>query len=340
MTSGDSSGAPRLKMADIARMAGVSTATVSRALAGNPIIPQALRERISAIASAQGYVINQQARGLRLQRTQTIGVVIPLGHESGQLITDPFFQEMVGRLADEITLRGFEVLLSKVAAPTPGWLDRMVQSHRSDGLLVIGQSDQHDALNAVADLYRPLVVWGGSLPDQRYCTVGVDNVAGARLAVEHLIGLGRRRIAFLGMPDAPEVGLRRQGYLAALAQAGLPVVPELSAPAHFTIDTAYQGVVDLIQSGVAFDAVFAASDVIALGAVRALSAAGRRVPADVSVVGFDDVAVARHSLPALTTIRQDLERGAREMVDLLFRRIDGEVASSVVMVPELIIRQT
>jgi DNA-binding LacI/PurR family transcriptional regulator len=340
MTSGDSSGARRLKMADIARMAGVSTATVSRALAGNPIIPQALRERISAIASAQGYVINQQARGLRLQRTQTIGVVIPLGHESGQLITDPFFQEMVGRLADEITLRGFEVLLSKVAAPTPGWLDRMVQSHRSDGLLVIGQSDQHDALNAVADLYRPLVVWGGSLPDQRYRTVGVDNVAGARLAVEHLIGLGRRRIAFLGMPDAPEVGLRRQGYLAALAQAGLPVVPELSAPAHFTIDTAYQGVVDLIQSGVAFDAVFAASDVIALGAVRALSAAGRRVPADVSVVGFDDVAVARHSLPALTTIRQDLERGAREMVDLLFRRIDGEVASSVVMVPELIIRQT
>lgn len=331
---------PRLKMADIARMAGVSSSTVSRALAGNPLIPLPLRERITELAHTHGYVVNQQARGLRLQRTNTINVVIPLGHDTGQLISDPFFLEMVGRLADEITLRGYEVLLTKVMAPTPGWLDRIIQSNRSDGLLVIGQSNQHAALNLAAKSYGPLVVWGGDMSEKHYCTVGVDNITGARLAVEHLLKLGRRRIAFLGMPEAPEVALRRQGYIAALAAAGIAVEPELSAPAHFSAEAEFEGIDHLLASGVAFDAVFAASDVIALGAIRALGAAGLRTPEDVSVVGFDDVAVARHSWPPLTTVRQDLGRGAREMVDLLFRRIEGEDTLSVVMQPELVVRQT
>lgn len=340
MTARTAKPSPRLKMADIAHMAGVSTSTVSRALADNPLIPQPLRERISELARAHGYVVNQQARGLRLQRTNTINVVIPLGHETGQLISDPFFLEMVGRLADEITLRGYEVLLTKVMAPTQGWLDRIIQSHRSDGLLVIGQSDQHEALNQASKGYGPLVVWGGDMPDRHYCTVGVDNITGARLAVEHLLKLGRRRIAFLGMPQAPEVALRRQGYLDALAAAGIAAEAELSAPAHFSPEAELEGIDHLLASGVVFDAVFAASDVIALGAIRALGAAGLRTPEDVSVVGFDDVAVARHSWPPLTTVRQDLGRGAREMVDLLFRRIEGENTPSVMMRPELVVRQT
>jgi len=331
---------PRLKMADIAKMAGVSTSTVSRALADNPLIPLPLRERIVALARAEGYVVNQQARGLRLQRTNTINVVIPLGHDKDQLISDPFFLEMVGRLADEITLRGYEVLLTKVGAPTPGWLERIIQSNRSDGLLVIGQSDQHQALNAVADSYGPLVVWGGDLPDRHYCTVGVDSVAGARLAVEHLLKLGRRRIAFLGLPEAPEVLLRRQGYLEALAAAGIPAEPALTAPAHFNAEPEQEGIHHLLSSGVTFDAVFAASDVIALGAIRAMGEAGLRTPEDVSVVGFDDVTVARYSWPPLTTIRQDLGRGAHEMVELLFQRIEGKTTASVFMAPELVVRQT
>lgn len=340
MTSKAMTAKPRLKMADIARMAGVSTSTVSRALAGNTLIPQPLRERIVALALAEGYVVNQQARGLRLQRTQTINVVIPLGHDADQMISDPFFLEMVGRLADEITLRGYEVLLTKVLAPTQGWLDRIIQLNRSDGLLIIGQSNQHQALNAVADAYGPLVVWGGDLPDRRYCTVGVDNVAGARLAVEHLLGLGRRRIAFLGLPEAPEVGLRRQGYLEALEAAGIDADLALTVPAHFSGEPELEGVQYLLSAGVSFDAVFAASDVIALGAIRALAEAGLRVPEDVSVVGFDDVTVARYSWPPLTTIRQDLGRGAREMVNLLFARINGQSTDSVFMAPQLVVRQT
>jgi DNA-binding LacI/PurR family transcriptional regulator len=329
-----------IKMADIARMAGVSVSTVSRALAGSTLVPQAKREEILALAQEQGYVINEQARNLRLKKTRTIGVVIPLGHEVGQLISDPFFIELLGRLADEITARDYNVLLTKVARPEPGWQDRLIQSQKADGLIVIGQSDQHEALNAVARTYLPLVVWGAHLPSQLYCSVGSDNIGGARLAVEHLVQKGRRRIAFLGVPSLPEVGLRYDGYRRALAAAGIAEDPALLAPAHFTVDTAYDTVRGLIDSKVPFDAIFAVSDVIAIAAIKALNAAGLRVPEDVAVVGFDDITIAAYVSPALTSVRQDLARGAKVMIDLLFRRMEGENTPSATMPAELVIRKS
>ncbi len=329
-----------IKMADIARMAGVSVSTVSRALAGSALVPQAKREEILALAQEQGYVINEQARNLRLKKTRTIGVVIPLGHEVGQLISDPFFIELLGRLADEITARDYNVLLTKVARPAPGWQDRLIQSQKADGLIVIGQSDQHEALNAVARTYLPLVVWGAHLPSQLYCSVGSDNIGGARLAVEHLVRLGRRRIAFLGVPSLPEVGLRYDGYRRALAAAGIAEDPALLAPAHFTVDTAYDTVRGLIDSKVPFDAIFAVSDVIAIAAIKALNAAGLRVPEDVAVVGFDDITIAAYVNPPLTSVRQDLARGAKVMIDLLFRRMEGENTPSATMPAELVIRKS
>lgn len=329
-----------IKMADIARMAGVSVSTVSRALAGSTLVPQAKREEILALAQAQGYVINEQARNLRLKKTRTIGVVIPLGHEVGQLISDPFFIELLGRLADEITARDYNVLLTKVARPEPGWQDRLIQSQKADGLIVIGQSDQHEALNAVARTYLPLVVWGAHLPSQLYCSVGSDNIGGARLAVEHLVQKGRRRIAFLGVPSLPEVGLRYDGYRRALAAAGIAEDPALLAPAHFTVDTAYDTVRGLIDSKVPFDAIFAVSDVIAIAAIKALNAAGLRVPDDVAVVGFDDITIAAYVNPPLTSVRQDLARGAKVMIDLLFRRMEGENTPSATMPAELVIRKS
>jgi len=340
MPAGDRKSGVPVKMTDVARLAGVSVSTVSRALAGSPLVPEEKRAEILKIAQAQGYVVNEAARNLRLRRTQTIGVVIPLGHEAGQLISDPFFIELFGRLADEITARGYNVLLSKVAQPTDGWLERLIQSQRCDGLLIIGQSDQHEALNAAARIYRPLVVWGAHLPSQLYCSVGSDNIGGARTATDHLLKLGRRRIAFLGKRELPEVGLRWEGYLRALHAAGLDAIPELTASAHFTVDTAYDAVRGIIDGGVPFDAVFAASDVIAMAAVKALVAAGLRVPADVAVVGFDDIGLAAHISPPLTTVRQDLARGARVMVDLLFRRMEGEDTPSATMPAELVVRQS
>lgn len=328
----------RLKMADIARMAGVSISTVSRALAGNPLIPKTLRDQIVEIAQIHGYVVNQSARNLRLRKTDTIGVVIPVAHEAGQLISDPFFLEMIGRLADEITRRDYSVLLNKVVVTEAGWLERIIQSHRADGLLLIGQSTQHAALNAVADVYKPMVVWGARLPGQRYCAVGSDNIEGGRLAVAHLVGAGRERIAFLGPIDAPEAAQRFEGYKQGLAEAGIAFDPALAVPTPYTLEEAQRAVAAFVSTGVAFDAVFAFSDIVALAAIGALTEVGRTVPGDVAVVGFDDIVLARHSAPPLTTVRQDLAFGARAMVDLLFRRMAGEDATSTLAPVELVVR--
>lgn len=338
MTSTNGSKVKRLKMADIARMTGVSISTVSRALAGSPLIPEATREMIAEVARSHGYVVNPFARGLRMKRTQTIGVVIPLGHEQRQLISDPFFLEMLGHLADEITLRGYEILLSKIVAPKPGWIDALIQAQRTDGLVFIGQSDQHAALNASAQSYDQMVVWGAHLPNQDYCTVGADNAYGGYIATRHLIDQGRRRIAFLGDPSLPEIGQRHAGYLRACQEAGLTLDPRLDAPAHFTAETAAEAADALLASGAEPDGLFATSDVIAMEFIKALGRVGKSAPTDVAVVGFDDSSLAPLVSPPLSSVRQDLTAAARIMIDLLFRRIDGELVDGVQMKPELVVR--
>ena len=154
------------KMADIARLAGVHASTVSRALAGSPLVAKKVRDKILRIARTQGYTVNAAARSLRMQRTESISVVIPLGHEAAQPLTDPFFVQMIGHLADEITQRGHGLFLQKVVPPMEDWLTELIASKRSDGIIVIGQSTEHSALEAVAGKYQPLVVWGGRIDHQ------------------------------------------------------------------------------------------------------------------------------------------------------------------------------
>ncbi len=332
--------APASKMADIARLAGVSASTVSRALAGSPLVAKAKREEILRLAQEHGYVINAVARNLRLKRTQTISVVIPMGHDSGQHLTDPFFIEMLGHLADEITLRGYGMLLQKILPSDSEWLPQLIGGGRSDGIVVVGQSTEHEALEAASAYYKPLVVWGGHLPQQSYCTVGSDNVGGARAAVEHLLATGRRRIVFLGDPKAAELQLRHDGYRLALQGAPKGTAPPRVLHAALNPEAAYAAVRQALQSGPAFDAVFAASDVSAISAIRAISAAGKRVPQDIAVVGFDDISLAAHTTPSLTTVHQDLQRGARTLIELLLKRMDGEDTSTVLLPTKLVVRES
>jgi len=328
------------KMSDIAALAGVSASTVSRALAGSGLVAKAKREQILQLAREAGYVVNTTARNLRLQRTETISVVIPLAHEANQPLTDPFFIEMLGYLADEITQRGFGVYLQKIVPPMEDWLPKLVASGRSDGVIVVGQSTEHATLEAVASHYLPLVVWGGRAGDTTYCTVGSDNEAGARAAVDHLIRLGRRRIVFFGDPSLPEISLRYRGYLAALEAAAGAFEARHVLPTHLTADDAVVAMGDFVRSGAPFDAVFAASDLVAISAIQAITAAGMTVPDDIAVVGYDDIALAAHTNPSLTTVRQDLRRAAAALVDLVFRRIAGEDAPSLVLPAELIVRRS
>ena len=334
--------APKMtpKMTDIARLAGVHVSTVSRALAGSTLVERRMREAILAIAAKHGYVVNRVARNLRTSRTQTLSVAIPLAHERGQPLTDPFFTDMLGHLADEITRRGYGMYLEKIVPPMGDWLPKLIASRRSDGIIVIGQSTEQAALERAAATHAPLVVWGGHLDNQHYCVVGTDNIGGARVATEHLLASGRRRIVFVGDPSIPEIRLRREGYELALQRAPRGQDRPRTIKSHMTPEAAHDAMRKFIDSGSRFDAVFAATDIIAIGSMRAIAASGLRVPRDVAVVGFDDIAMAAHVHPSLTTVRQDLARGASLLVDLLLRRIAGEDAASVVLPPELVVRES
>jgi DNA-binding LacI/PurR family transcriptional regulator len=327
-------------IADLARIAGVSTGTVSRALSGSPLVRGDTRDRLVALARDHGFTPNATARNLRTQRTGAIGVVVPLGHETTQHLSDPFFMALIGHLADSLSERGYDLLLSRVIPQRPIWLQAIVDAGRVDGLIVIGQSDQADILDDVAARYRPMVVWGGHQDGQLHCSVGSDNRRGGRLATDHLLAKGCRRIAFLGNPQAVEIGHRLEGCSAALAAAGIMGGPDV-LPAHLTAETAHSAISAWLDGdGRGVDGIVAASDIVAMSALRALAEHGRKVPGDVRVVGYDDLPLARQTTPALTTIRQDLESGARHLVEKLFVRLAGSSCDSVIMPPELVIRDS
>lgn len=328
-----------IKMSDIARIAGVSKSTVSRALSDSPLVNKATRRRIQSIAEENGYKINLKARNFRLKETFTVSVLIPMIDEE-QHISDPFFLDMLGSIADAISDRGHEMMLSKVATTDPCWLEEIVDSQRNDGLILIGQAGEHDRINAVAERYEPVVVWGGQFPNQHYCTVGTDNLLGGKTATQHLIALGRRRIGFLGEKRQPEMRLRYQGYLEALEEAGIKHDPLLEAPAHITGEAAFDAMSELIDRELGVDGVFATSDVVAMGAIRALNERGLGVPEDVAIVGYDDVTLAAYYTPALTTVSQNITRGGRVLVDSLFQILDGEAVAPVVLPTELKIRSS
>ncbi len=323
---------------ELAALAGVSPGTVSRALAGSNLIARKTRERIQALAREHDFRPNVMARNLRSKRSGAIGVLIPLGHETAQHISDPFFMSLLGHLADALTERGHDLLLSRVIPTNPDWLTEIVDSGRVDGVILIGQSDQSAVIDKVAQRYLPLVAWGANLAGQLHCSVGTDNRKGGELATRHLIERGARRFAFFGDPVAPEIAERLEGARAALGAAGLGDVLEM-LPAHLTAETAHPAITQWLRETKAVpDGIIAASDVIALSTLRALAESGLNVPNDVRVIGYDDLPLANQTIPPLTTIRQDLVAGAAHLVDLLYRRIGGEKATSVVLEPQLVVR--
>lgn len=324
-----------MKLADLAAIAGVSTATVSRALSGHPSVSKATQARIRAMAQEHGVRPNQLARNLRMRNTGAIGLAMPLGHARTQRLIDPFFLGLLGFLADLLVDRGYDILLSRVVPDDADWLDRLVDSGRIDGLLLVGQSDQFDTIDRVAARYAPLVVWGANRPGQRHVTIGSDNVLGGRMAAEHLLRRGRRRLMFVGDPAPPEFEDRLAGFRAAASDAGVDV--EVLATG-LDPDMVYVAMAGRLTRRPAPDAIFAASDVAAMSVLRALTEAGLDVPGAVAVVGYDDVALAAHTTPPLTTIRQDLVAGTALIVDTLLRRIAGETPGSAIVAPQLIVR--
>ncbi|MEQ1498472.1 MAG: LacI family DNA-binding transcriptional regulator [Novosphingobium sp.] len=326
-------------IAELALLAGVNAGTVSRALANNPLVKKETRERIQALAHKHGYRPNQMARRLRIQETRVIGVVVPLGHEKRQHLSDPFFMSILGHLADALTENGYDIMLSRVIPDAEDWLERIVDSGMLDGVLLIGQSNQFEAIERVAAWYKPMVVWGSHKPGQIHCTVGVDNRTGGRLAGECLIAAGRKRLVFLGETTAPELHERYRGLCDAASAAGLAKPVKLDT--HLASEVMADEIAAHVERiGAEADGIAAGSDLIAMHTVRALADRGVMVPRDVSVTGFDDLPLAEQTIPRLTTISQNIATGARAMVSALYERIAGREGPSVEMDPILIRRDT
>jgi DNA-binding LacI/PurR family transcriptional regulator len=326
-------------ISELARLAGVSAGTVSRALANSDLVNKETRERIQAMARLHGFRPNQMAKRLRVQETKVIGVVVPLGHEQRQHLSDPFFMAILGHLADALTESGYDIMLSRVIPDAEDWLERIVDSGMLDGVLVIGQSNQFEAIERVAAWYKPMVVWGSHRPGQVHCTVGVENRLGGRLAGECLIARGCQRLGFVGEIDAPEFSERFLGLCDAAETAGL------AKPENFFVHVASDMMTDEIAGHIqaihsTCDGVATASDLIAMQTVRALADRGVKVPDDLAIVGFDDLPFAEQTIPRLTTISQNIAEGARAMVATLFERIGGTDAASVEMAPVLVRRDT
>jgi DNA-binding LacI/PurR family transcriptional regulator len=330
----------RLQMADIARLAGVSVSTVSRALNDSPLVNAETRERVAQLARSLNYSINLGAQNLRLRKNQTIAVVVPYDAQARQHISDPFFLGIVGSIADALTDRGYDMLLARVDAERLDSAATLYDSGRAIGIVIIGQWRHHDQLNELAARKLPLVVWGGQMPQQLYCSVGGDNIGGGLQATRHLLQRGRKRIVFLGDAALPEVWLRRQGYHQALREAGIEPDPKLELATPFEIITAREMLDAFLAAKPKVDGVLACSDLLALQAVQALRAARREVPRQVAVVGYDDMPVATYSDPPLTTVHQPVNHAGAEIVDALLAQLRGERVAPRVLPVHLVVRES
>ena len=328
----------RLQMADIARLAGVSTATVSRALNHSPLVNEATRTRILELASSLKYSINVGAQNLRMKQNRTVSVMIPFERSTRQHLSDPFLLAMLGSLADALTEQGFDMLFSRIGTDELDAAAAPFDSGRAIGIILIGQWGRHEQLNLLAARQVPIVVWGAQLPNQLYCCVGSDNVNGGMRATEHLLALGRRRIAFFGDLDLPEPQQRYRGHCAALVRHGIAIEPPLQVSVSFLPEGGVQGVQEMARRAVAYDAVFACSDLLAMSAIDTLRAQGRRVPEDVAIVGYDDIAQAALFHPRLTSIRQPIDVASAALVASLLALIDGAAAPSIELPTELVVR--
>lgn len=326
--------------ADVARLAGVSRTTVSFVLNANPgvQISPATRRRVLEAAESLGYTPSASARSLAGGSTRTLGLVVRQPPE--QVAADALLADLLRGVSAAARDAGYRVLVEPIA-PGDASYAALVRGRHVDGLILSGPLVEDRAV--LADQVDLPVVLHGSLSGTQVPSVDVDNRAAARSVVEHLIGLGHRAIACVANSDASCVAAeeRLAGYREALEAAGIPRDERLVTAAAFDANTGHAALTRLLRRGVPFSAVFAGNDVVALGVIAAARASGLRVPGDLSVVGFDDIPLAAHFDPPLTTVRVPAyELGftaGRALVDRIAGRL-GPVRS--ILATRLVVRES
>jgi DNA-binding LacI/PurR family transcriptional regulator len=322
---------------DVARLAGVSTATVSRALNGTGQIAPATRAAIDAAVEQLGYQTNTVARSLVTKSTETIALLLPD-------ITNPFYAALVSGIQQRALETGHTMLL----CTTEGDPEReeqyltLLRAKQVDGVLVDGLVLPPERIARFVREGLPIVCLDRDVDSAAVPLVQVDNRLGARMATEHLLSLGHTRIAHV--QGAPELGIsveRVQGYREALADAGIPFDPHLLAIGSFTEEGGYDAARSLLETP-SFTAVFAANDLSAIGVINAIVQSGRRVPADVSIVGFDDLRLSKFTTPPLTTIHQPALEIAQLATQLLLELANGREVRQLrhLLEPALVVRSS
>jgi LacI family transcriptional regulator len=331
--SGRSAGKVTLEM--VAEAAGVSAASVSRILNGTAIVSEEKRAAVDAAIARLGYVPNPVARGLAGGRTLSIGVVT-------QVIDSPFYGGALRGIEDVLTPAGYSALFVSgqwSAAQEARCIDAL-RSRRVDGIIVLTGRLSDAAVTAMAT-ELPVVVTGRSLHAPGLVALDFDNQEGARLATRHLLELGHRRIAFIcGDLKHPDGKQRLRGYRAALAEAGVPRQPELELAGNFTEASGLAAIEGLIASGAAFTAVFASNDQMAFGARLGLHRRGLRVPEDVSLVGFDDLATAVYCTPPLTTVHHPVHELGQLAAQSMLQLLAGDAPTPTQPPPRLMLRES
>lgn len=313
---------------DIAALAGVSQPTVSRALSGNPAVSAETRARVLAAAEQLHYKVDKNASGLRRQQSRTLALLFFEDPTPDETLINPFYLSMLGSMVRTCAARGYDLLIS-FQQLSDDWHVEYEDSRKADGIILLGYGNYlqyRPRLEKLVERGTHFVCWGNPRAAEFGAIVGSDNEAGGHEATRHLLGLGRRRIAFIGTASEayPEFLDRFRGYVRAHDEAALGVLDSLRTDAGPSEAEGRSAVLELERRRVVYDAIFAASDLAAIGAMHALAERGRRVPEDVSLVGFDDLAAASYASPPLTTVAQDAKAAGQALVEALLERVEGQ----------------
>jgi LacI family transcriptional regulator len=330
-----------LTLEQVAKIAGVSHSTVSRVINDSPNVRPQVRERVQQVIREYNYQPHHAARTLVTRRTNVIGLIIP--EPISRLFIDPFFSQLLPGIAEVCNQRGYYLMLVLMTATTDRdtLYRRLLHNGRLDGVIVASAVLNDPIMPRLQESKCPCVLVGHNPDYPEIPWVDVDNINGARTIVKYLISQGHRRIATITGPLGMIPGQDRlEGYRQALAQAGIAYSDALVAQGDFTEDSGFYATQQVLPAEPT--AIFAASDLMAIGVLKALAQAGRRVPDDISVTGYDDAPVAKLVNPQLTTVKQpvvDLGRIAAESLIALLENPKA-VAQPQLLSTNLIVRQS
>ncbi len=329
---------------DIAYQAGVSQSTVSRALRNSPLVNEETRQKIQAIAKELNYKVDKNASNLRSQHCDTIALLLFEDPTNDDSAINPFFLSMLGSITRACADKGYDLLVSFQQASND-WHADFEDSNKADGLILLGYGDYVDYEEKLVKLHEQkthFVRWGAEVKDLPIVSIGCDNILGGKEITEHVIKQGKKHFAFLGSASthAPEFFDRYKGHCLALRNHDLIINENAQFNALYTEEAGYEAACKLIASGEKFDAICAASDLIAIGAMRALKEHDFTIPEQVAVVGFDDIAIASFTFPPLTTVKQDTKLAGELLVNTLLESIEGKETSTTLIKPELVVRKS